>query len=185
VQQSYFEPVPARPVDETPNDELAARVVSGASADITGGGVRKWIEFMAAMIASKLLLVIILMIGMSVIEGAGMSAQPGPGRQLTQLSTGSLSCWLGWPPGLRSRCSTSLSTCCTPRTSAQRRPQWCAEGPGRTPEVQVDASTTRLRLRGCGAWSERRRHHHRATMPRHTMNAPPVTTVPVRCPGTV
>jgi type IV secretion system protein TrbL len=50
---------------------------------------------MAAMIASKLLLVIILMIGVSVIEGAGMSAQPGPGQQLTQLATGSLILLMG------------------------------------------------------------------------------------------
>ena len=45
---------------------------------------------MAAMIASKLLLVIIFMIGVSVMEGAGISAHPGPGQQLTQVATGSL-----------------------------------------------------------------------------------------------
>jgi type IV secretion system protein TrbL len=62
----------------------------GATADITGGWVRRWVEFMAAMIASKLLLVIIFMIGVSVMQGAGMSAHPGPGQQLTQVATGSL-----------------------------------------------------------------------------------------------
>jgi type IV secretion system protein TrbL len=62
----------------------------GATADITAGWVRRWIEFMAAMIASKLLLVIIFMIGVSVIQGAAMTAQPGPGQQLTQIATGSL-----------------------------------------------------------------------------------------------
>jgi hypothetical protein len=69
---------------------LTPLAFSGATADITRGWVRKWIEFMAAMIASKLLLVIILMIGVSVIDGAGISAQPGPGQQLTQLATVSL-----------------------------------------------------------------------------------------------
>ncbi|MHB8185782.1 MAG: hypothetical protein ACYDDU_06775 [Dermatophilaceae bacterium] len=69
---------------------LTPLAFSGATADITRGWVRKWIEFMAAMIASKLLLVIIFMIGVSVMEGAGMSAQPGPAQQLTQMATGSL-----------------------------------------------------------------------------------------------
>ena len=74
---------------------LTPLAFSGATADITRGWVRKWIEFMAAMIASKLLLVIILMIGVSVIDGAGIGAQPGPGQQLTQLATGSLILLLG------------------------------------------------------------------------------------------
>ena len=74
---------------------LTPLAFSGATADITCGWVRKWIEFMAAMIASKLLLVIIFMIGVSVMEGAGMSAQPGPGQQLTQLATGSLILLMG------------------------------------------------------------------------------------------
>jgi type IV secretion system protein TrbL len=69
---------------------LTPLAFSGATADITAGWVRRWIEFMAAMIASKLLLVIIFMIGVSVLEGAAMSAQPGPGQQLTQIATGSL-----------------------------------------------------------------------------------------------
>jgi type IV secretion system protein TrbL len=69
---------------------LTPLAFSGATADITAGWVRRWIEFMAAMIASKLLLVIIFMIGVSVMEGAAMSAQPGPGQQLTQIATGSL-----------------------------------------------------------------------------------------------
>ena len=74
---------------------LTPLAFSGATADFTRGWVRKWIEFMAAMIASKLLLVIIFMIGVSVMEGAGLSAQPGPGQQLTQLATGSLILLLG------------------------------------------------------------------------------------------
>jgi type IV secretion system protein TrbL len=74
---------------------LTPLAFSGATADLTRGWVRRWIEFMAAMIASKLLLVIIFMIGISVMEGAGMSAHPGPGQQLTQLATGSLILLMG------------------------------------------------------------------------------------------
>ena len=69
---------------------LTPLAFSGATADITGGWVRKWVEFMAAMIASKLLLVIIFMVGVSVMEGAGMTAHPTPSQQLTQVATGSL-----------------------------------------------------------------------------------------------
>src|SRR5664280_3069185 len=74
---------------------LTPLAFSGATADITAGWVRRWIEFMAAMIASKLLLVIIFMIGVSVMDGAGMSAAPGPGQELTQLATGSLILLMG------------------------------------------------------------------------------------------
>jgi type IV secretion system protein TrbL len=69
---------------------LTPLAFSGATADITAGWVRRWVEFMAAMIASKLLLVIIFMIGVSVMEGAGLGVHPGPGQQLTQVATGSL-----------------------------------------------------------------------------------------------
>jgi type IV secretion system protein TrbL len=74
---------------------LTPLAFSGATADFTRGWVRRWVEFMAAMIASKLLLVIIFMIGVSVMEGAGASAHPGPGQQLTQLATGSLILLMG------------------------------------------------------------------------------------------
>jgi hypothetical protein len=68
---------------------------SGATADITRGWVRKWVEFMAAMIASKLLLVIIFMIGVSVLEGAGQERGAGPGQDLTQLIIGALILLMG------------------------------------------------------------------------------------------
>jgi hypothetical protein len=68
---------------------------SGATADITRGWVRKWVEFMAAMIASKLLLVIIFMIGVSVLEGAGQAPGAGPGQDLTQLIIGALILLMG------------------------------------------------------------------------------------------
>ena len=66
---------------------------AGGAADITRSWVRRWIEFTAALIASKLLLVIMLMIGLSVFEGAGMAdsnGHPGTGQVGTQLATGSV-----------------------------------------------------------------------------------------------
>ena len=48
---------------------LAPLAFSGAAADITRSWVRRWIEFVAAMIVSKLLLVIILSVGVSVLNG--------------------------------------------------------------------------------------------------------------------
>jgi type IV secretion system protein TrbL len=72
---------------------------AGGAADITRSWVRRWIEFTAALIASKLLLVVMLMVGLSVFEGAGMQTTPGPagtvvpssGTQAgTQLATGAV-----------------------------------------------------------------------------------------------
>lgn len=74
---------------------LTPLAFSGATADITRGWVRKWIEFMAAMIASKLLLVVILMIGVSVTEGAGLVSHSGAGQELTQVATGALILLMG------------------------------------------------------------------------------------------
>jgi hypothetical protein len=56
--------------------------------------VRRWIEFTAAMITSKLLLVIIFAIGASALNGAG-STGSGAGQDATQLATGSLILLLG------------------------------------------------------------------------------------------
>jgi type IV secretion system protein TrbL len=72
---------------------------AGGAADITRSWVRRWIEFTAALIASKLLLVVMLMVGLSVFEGAGMQTKLGPGGTMvptsatqagTQLATGSV-----------------------------------------------------------------------------------------------
>jgi type IV secretion system protein TrbL len=66
---------------------------AGGAADITRSWVRRWIEFTAALIASKLLLVIMLMIGLSVFQGAGMADSNGhisAGQVGTQLATGSV-----------------------------------------------------------------------------------------------
>lgn len=73
---------------------LAPLAFAGATADITRGWVRKWIEFMAAMIASKLILVIILSLGVFVVNGAGQ-AGAGPTQTVTQLAGGSLILLLG------------------------------------------------------------------------------------------
>jgi hypothetical protein len=67
---------------------------AGGAADITRSWVRRWIEFTAALIASKLLLVIMLMIGLSVFEGAGIAkdsnGHSSAGQVGTQLATGSV-----------------------------------------------------------------------------------------------
>ncbi|OFE16178.1 hypothetical protein BA895_20025 [Humibacillus sp. DSM 29435] len=73
---------------------LAPLAFAGATADFTRGWVRKWIEFTAAMIASKLLLVIILSLGVSILNGAGQSGT-GDGQTATQLIGGSLILLLG------------------------------------------------------------------------------------------
>lgn len=68
---------------------LAPLAFAGATADITRAWVRKWIEFVAAMIASKLLLVVIFSMGATVVNGAGAKGT-GPTQVATQLATGSL-----------------------------------------------------------------------------------------------
>jgi type IV secretion system protein TrbL len=73
---------------------LAPLAFSGATADITRSWVRRWVEFVAAMIASKLLLVIILSVGVAVLDGAGQAGS-GPTQAFTQLSAGSLILLMG------------------------------------------------------------------------------------------
>jgi hypothetical protein len=73
---------------------LAPLAFSGATADITRSWVRRWIEFVAAMIFSKLLLVIIFSVGVSVLNGAGQSGST-PTQVFTQLSAGSLILLMG------------------------------------------------------------------------------------------
>ncbi|GAB3077622.1 hypothetical protein GCM10027053_47610 [Intrasporangium mesophilum] len=73
---------------------LAPIAFAGATADFARGWVRKWIEFIAAMIASKLLLVIILSLGVAVLNGAGQSGT-GVTQTATQLAGGSLILLLG------------------------------------------------------------------------------------------
>ena len=54
---------------------------SGSASDITRSWVRRWIEFTVALVFSKLILVIIFMIGLSVLQGAG--ADPAGGHAVT------------------------------------------------------------------------------------------------------
>jgi hypothetical protein len=74
---------------------MAPLAFAGGTADVTRGWVRRWIEFTAALIAAKLLLVVMLMVGLSVFQGAGLSST-GAGHQAsttqagTQLATGSV-----------------------------------------------------------------------------------------------
>lgn len=73
---------------------LAPLAFAGATSDLTRSWVRKWIEFVAAMVVSKLLLVIILSIGVSVLNGAGQVGS-GASQVGTQLAAGSLILLMG------------------------------------------------------------------------------------------
>lgn len=73
---------------------LAPLAFAGATADFTRSWVRKWVEFVCAMVVSKLLLVVIFGIGVSVLNGAGM-AGPQPTQVATQLAVGSLILLMG------------------------------------------------------------------------------------------
>jgi hypothetical protein len=73
---------------------LAPLAFAGATADITRAWTRRWIEFVCAMVVSKLLLVIILSIGVSVLTGAGQDGG-GVTQTGTQLAAGSLILLMG------------------------------------------------------------------------------------------
>ena len=73
---------------------LAPLAFAGRDGRHHAAWVRRWIEFVAAMIVSKLLLVIILSIGLAVFEGAGQSGG-GAGQTATQLAAGSLILMMG------------------------------------------------------------------------------------------
>ena len=73
---------------------MAPLAFAGATAEITRSWVRKWIEFVCAMAVSKLILVLILSTGISVMQGAGLAG--GQTSQVgTQLAVGSLILLLG------------------------------------------------------------------------------------------
>lgn len=78
---------------------------SGAASDISRSWVRRWIEFTAALIFSKLILVIIFMIGLSVLDGVGAPSasggKPSAGQSMTNLAVGTLTLLLaGFAPWL-------------------------------------------------------------------------------------
>ncbi len=73
---------------------MAPLAFSGATADFARGWVRKWIEFIVAMVVSKLLLVIVLSIGVAMLQGAGQSGN-GVGQSTTQMAASALVLMLG------------------------------------------------------------------------------------------
>lgn len=73
---------------------LAPIAFAGAVADFSRAWVRRWIEFVVAMIASKLLLVLIMSIGVFILEGAGQ-ASDGATQEVTQMVGGSLVLLMG------------------------------------------------------------------------------------------
>ncbi|WP_457256510.1 hypothetical protein [Pedococcus sp. P5_B7] len=73
---------------------LAPIAFAGAVADFSRAWVRRWIEFVVAMVACKLLLVIILSIGVAVLDGAGQ-ASGGATQATTQMVGGALVLLLG------------------------------------------------------------------------------------------
>ncbi len=70
---------------------------SGATADITKGWVRRWVEFTVALTFSKLILVVIFLIGLSMVQGAGTTGSTT--NQVTNLAIGTLTLLLaGFAP---------------------------------------------------------------------------------------
>jgi hypothetical protein len=59
---------------------------AGATSDISSSWVRRWIEFTVALVISKLILVMVFMIGLSVLEGGG-ETPGGPTSHATQSIT--------------------------------------------------------------------------------------------------
>lgn len=68
---------------------FAPLAFAGSLADITVGWTRKWIELMVALVVSKLILVLIFIIGWGIIDGAGQ-ATSGTTQTITQTATGLL-----------------------------------------------------------------------------------------------
>jgi type IV secretion system protein TrbL len=72
---------------------------SGAVSDLSKSWVKKWIEFTAALVFSKLILVLIFMVGLTVLNGAGTVAGAGATAQVTNLVCGALTLLLaGFAP---------------------------------------------------------------------------------------
>lgn len=69
---------------------MAALAFSGATADFSRGWVKKWIEFVGAMIFSQLLMVLMLLVGVSMLDGAGLGAAPSVNQRLTQVAMAGL-----------------------------------------------------------------------------------------------
>ena len=64
---------------------------AGSLSDITAGWVRKWIEYTVALIASKIVLVIVFVVGLGVVmNNLGSAGGDSSTQQLTQLMAGLL-----------------------------------------------------------------------------------------------
>lgn len=80
---------------------FAPLAFSGSVSDISRSWVRRWIEFTVALIFSKLILVVIFMIGLSVLRGVGQPSGQGshPTQSITELAVGTLTLLLaGFAP---------------------------------------------------------------------------------------
>jgi type IV secretion system protein TrbL len=69
---------------------FAPLAFAGSLADITTGWVRKWIEVMAALVISKLVLVIIFIVGWGILDNSVGKAGTGATQSITQTATGLL-----------------------------------------------------------------------------------------------
>jgi type IV secretion system protein TrbL len=69
---------------------FAPLAFAGSLADITVSWTRRWLEVMAALIASKLLLVVIFVVGWGVLDDGVGLAGDGAGQTLTQAAAGIL-----------------------------------------------------------------------------------------------
>jgi type IV secretion system protein TrbL len=69
---------------------FAPLAFAGSLADITVGWTRKWIEIMAALVVSKLVLVIIFIVGWGVLDAGVGQATSGTTQAITQTATGLL-----------------------------------------------------------------------------------------------
>lgn len=68
---------------------FAPLAFAGSLADITVGWTRRWMETTLALVASKLLLVLVFMVGLGLFDGVGQ-ASSGVGQNITQVVTGLL-----------------------------------------------------------------------------------------------
>jgi type IV secretion system protein TrbL len=69
---------------------FAPLAFAGSLADITVGWTRKWIEVMAALIISKLVLVLIFIVGWGILNGKAGQDGSGATQSVTQTATGLL-----------------------------------------------------------------------------------------------
>jgi hypothetical protein len=68
---------------------FAPLAFAGSLADITVGWTRRWVETTLALVAAKLLLVLVFMVGLGLFSGAGQAGS-GAGQTITQVVTGLL-----------------------------------------------------------------------------------------------